>query len=76
MPLKNNLHCYEKLFQISYFPEIAKIFGFITYGYVFCLSAVPIIPVYLDVTEYQQLDHRLLPTQQATKHLQLFPHQQ
>ena len=51
MPLKNNLHCYEKLFQISHFPEIAKIFGFINYGYVFCLSAVPIIPVYLDVTE-------------------------
>lgn len=51
MPLKNNLHCYEKLFQISHFPGIAKIFGFINYGYVFCLSAVPIIPVYLDVTE-------------------------
>ena len=51
MPLKNNLHCYKKLFQISHFPEIAKIFGFINYGYVFCLSAVPIIPVYLDVTE-------------------------
>ena len=51
MPLKNNLHCYKKLFQISHFPEIAKIFGFINYGYVFCFSAVPIIPVYLDVTE-------------------------
>ena len=51
MPLKNNLHCYKKLFQISHFPKIAKIFGFINYGYVFCLSAVPIIPVYLDVTE-------------------------
>ena len=51
MPLKNNLHSYKKLFQISHFPKIAKIFGFINYGYVFCLSAVPIIPVYLDVTE-------------------------